>query len=82
MSLNPLCTTEIIILLPNFRVICFLRKYQLKMGNLHTATADPVLVLYAVTYAEEDMAVSGSINNGNRTRQHRIWPPKLAMQQD
>ena len=39
--------TEIIILLPNFRVICFLRKYQLKMGNLHTA--DPVLVLYAHT---------------------------------
>ena len=45
--LNPLYTTEIIILLPNIRVICFLRKYQLKIGNLHTA--DPVLVLYAHT---------------------------------
>ena len=47
--------------------------------------SDPVLVLYAHIVhthkgAEEDMAVSGAINNGNRTRQNRIWPPKLAIQ--
>ena len=28
------------------------------------------------------MAVSGAINNSNRTRQQGIWPPKLAMQHD